>query len=193
MVFRGDANGASIAMDTATSDIRAVEFTPGRGDSRPATPARPDDEDIGTVTADGAYDSAAATAPIARGGTPSSRSARWRVEGGRPAARARNETPRAHLRLRPGVPDAVDGFTPAAAPRPRCAASSPSARARRPRETQTAKPARYLYHRVALINRFDALGTAEIGPRGLNMKGKGKSRLKPPFCNDAIPNQNFVL
>jgi hypothetical protein len=49
-----------LAMDTATSDIRAVEFTSREGDS-PVLPVLPvlldqipDDEDIGTVTADGA-------------------------------------------------------------------------------------------------------------------------------------------
>lgn len=49
-----------LAMDTATSDIRAVEFTPSREGDSPVLPDLldqiPDDEDIGTVTADGAYD-----------------------------------------------------------------------------------------------------------------------------------------
>ena len=49
-----------LAMDTATSDIRAVEFTPSREGDSPVLPDLlgqiPQDEDIGTVTADGAYD-----------------------------------------------------------------------------------------------------------------------------------------
>lgn len=48
-----------LAMDTATSDIRAVEFTPSREGDSPVLPDLlgqiPQDEDIGTVTADGAY------------------------------------------------------------------------------------------------------------------------------------------
>ena len=49
-----------LAMDTATSDIRAVEFTPSREDDSPVLPELlnqiPEDEQIGRVTADGAYD-----------------------------------------------------------------------------------------------------------------------------------------
>ena len=49
-----------LAMDTATSDIRAVEFTSSSDGDSPVLPdlqARiPAGEDIGTVTADGAYD-----------------------------------------------------------------------------------------------------------------------------------------
>ena len=47
-------------MDAATSDIRAVEFTPSRDGDSPVLPDLlgqfPEDEDIGTVIADGAYD-----------------------------------------------------------------------------------------------------------------------------------------
>lgn len=46
------------AMDTATSDIRAVEFTPRREGDNPVLPDPldqiPEVEDIGAVTADGA-------------------------------------------------------------------------------------------------------------------------------------------
>jgi hypothetical protein len=49
-----------LAMDTATSDIRAVEFTPSSDDDSPVLPELldqiADGEEIGTVTADGAYD-----------------------------------------------------------------------------------------------------------------------------------------
>ena len=63
-----------LAMDTATSDIRAVEFTPSREGDSPVLPGLlgqiPEDEDIGTVTADGACDTRRCHgAVIARGGT----------------------------------------------------------------------------------------------------------------------------
>ena len=47
-------------MDTAASDIRAVEFTPGSDDDSPVLPELPDQipegEEIGTVTADSTDD-----------------------------------------------------------------------------------------------------------------------------------------
>ena len=49
-----------LAMDTATGDIRAVEFTPSREGDSPVLPDLldqiPEDEQIGTVTGDGAFD-----------------------------------------------------------------------------------------------------------------------------------------
>ena len=49
-----------LAMDTATSDIRAVEFTSSSDGDSPVLPDLldqiPEAEDIGTVTADGACD-----------------------------------------------------------------------------------------------------------------------------------------
>ena len=91
-----------LAMDTATSDIRAVEFTPSREGDSPVLPELldqiPEAEEIGTVTADGAYDTrrchaaiidrqATAITPIRRNGRP------WKEDC--PAAQARNETLRA--------------------------------------------------------------------------------------------------
>jgi hypothetical protein len=91
-----------LAMDTATSDIRAVEFTPGSDGDSPILPELlgqiPKAEKIGTVTADGAYDTrrchaaiidrqAMAIIPIRRNGRP------WKENC--PAATARNETLRA--------------------------------------------------------------------------------------------------
>ncbi|GAA0300214.1 hypothetical protein GCM10008966_21190 [Rhodovulum strictum] len=62
-----------LAMDTVTSDIRAVEFTPSREGDSPVLPDLldqfQDDEDIGAVTADGACDTRRHGAIIARGGT----------------------------------------------------------------------------------------------------------------------------
>ena len=72
-------------MDTATSDIRAVEFTSSSDGDSPVLPDLldqiPEGEDIGTVTADGAYDTrrchtaitlreATAIIPIRKNGRP---------------------------------------------------------------------------------------------------------------------------
>jgi hypothetical protein len=91
-----------LAMDTATSDIRAVEFTPSREGDSPVLPDLldqiPKDEDVGTVTADGAYDARRChTAILARGAVPiipiRKNGRLWKE--GCPAATARNETLRA--------------------------------------------------------------------------------------------------
>jgi hypothetical protein len=89
-------------MDTASSDIRAVEFTPSRDGDSPVLPELldpiPDGEEIGIVTADGANDTrrchtaitdrqATAIIPIRKNGRP------WKEDC--PAAIARNETLRA--------------------------------------------------------------------------------------------------
>lgn len=89
-------------MDTATSDIRAVEFTPSSDGDSPVLPELldqiPEGEQIGTVTADGAYDTrrchtaiidrqATPIIPIRKNGRP------WKEDC--PAAIARNETLRA--------------------------------------------------------------------------------------------------
>jgi hypothetical protein len=88
--------------ETATSDIRAVEFTPSSHGDSPVLPERltqiPDGEKIGTVTADGACDTrrchtaiidrqTTEIMPIRKNGQP------WNED--RPAAIARNETLRA--------------------------------------------------------------------------------------------------
>jgi hypothetical protein len=86
-------------MDTATSDIRAVEFTPSSDGDSPILPELlgqlPKGEEIGTVTDDGAYDTrrchtaiidrqATAIIPIRKNGRP--------LKEGCLAAIARNET-----------------------------------------------------------------------------------------------------
>ena len=154
-------------MDTATSDIRAVEFTLSREGDSPVLPELLDqisnDEPIGTVTADGAYDTrrchaaiaerdAVPIIPIRRNGRP------WREDG--PAAVARNETPRAtrhygrafwkrwtryHARSR------IEA-------RMRCLKAFGKRIAARDPDRQTAE----VHIRIALMNRFNALGTAEI-------------------------------
>jgi hypothetical protein len=89
-------------MDTATSDIRSVEFTSSSDGYSPVLPDLldqiPEAEDIGTVTAGGPYDTrrchtavfdreATAIIPIRKNGRP------WKEDC--PAAIARNETLRA--------------------------------------------------------------------------------------------------
>jgi hypothetical protein len=91
-----------LAMDTATSDIRAVEFTPSSEGDSPVLPELldqiPEGEEIDTVTADGAYGTrrchtaiidreATAIIPIRKNGRPRKEDC--------PVAIARNETLRA--------------------------------------------------------------------------------------------------
>lgn len=91
-----------LAMDTATSDIRAVEFTPSSDGDSPVLPELldqiPVDEMIDTVTADGTYDTrrchtaiidrqATPIIPIRKNGRP------WQEDC--PAAIARSDTLRA--------------------------------------------------------------------------------------------------
>ncbi len=62
-------------MDAATSDTRAVGFTPGRDGDSPILPELldqiPEDEKISSVTADGAYDTRRChSAIIERGAAP---------------------------------------------------------------------------------------------------------------------------
>lgn len=95
-----------LAMNTATSDIRAVEFTPGRDGDSPFLPDLldqiPGNDQIGTVTADRACDTrrchtaiikreAEAIIPVRRNGRL------WKEDG--PAAMARNEILRASKHL----------------------------------------------------------------------------------------------
>ncbi len=91
-----------LAMDTATSDILAVDFTPSSDGDSPVLPELlnqiPEGEKIGTVTADGAYDTrrchtaiidrqATPIIPIRKNGRP------WKEDC--PAAITRNKTLRA--------------------------------------------------------------------------------------------------
>ena len=95
-----------LAMDTATGDIRAVEFTSSREGDSPVLPDLldqiPPAEQIGTVTGDGAFDTRRChTAILERGGTaviPIRKNGRLRKEDC-PAARARNDILRATRRL----------------------------------------------------------------------------------------------
>ena len=154
-------------MNTATSDIRAVEFTPSREGGSPVLPGLlnqiPDDEEICTVTADGAYDTRRChSAIIARGGTaiiPIRKNGRpWKDDC--PAARARNETLRATRRYGRTFWKRWTGYhaRSRAKAKMRCLKAFGERIAARDQGRQTAE----IHIRVALINRFNALGTAEI-------------------------------
>ena len=156
-----------LAMDTATSDIRAVEFTPSREGDSPVLPDLleqiPADEAIGTVTADGAYDTRRChSAILERGGTaiiPIRKNGRlWKEDC--PAARARNETLRATRHYGRAFWKRWAGYhaRSRAEAKMRCLKSFGERIAARDPNRQTAE----IHIRVALINRFNALGTAEI-------------------------------
>ena len=183
-----------LAMDTTTSDIRAVEFTPSSDGDSPVLPELldqiPDDEEIGTVTADGAYDTRRChTAIIDRQATPiiliRKNGRPWKEDC--PAAIARNETLRAtrhHGRCRrayaaPLGPrsrlhlEAMDGIPCAKPDRGEDAVPQGLRRTHRrrsplslgPMALQWLTPDRQtaeIQIRIALMNRFSALGTAEI-------------------------------
>jgi len=179
-------------MDTATSDIRAVEFTPSSDGDSPILPELleqiPESEEIGTVTADGAYDTrrchtaildrqATPIPPIRKNGRP------WKANC--PAAIARNETLRATRPYGRAFWKRWTGYHA----RSRIEAKMPSpVRLNRWRfsgsisklsenallqETQTAKLPKStsasfagslerMAFACSLMNRFSALGTAEI-------------------------------
>jgi hypothetical protein len=167
-------------MDTATSDIRAVEFTPSREGDSPVLPDLlgqiPEDEDIGTVTADGAHDTRRGhSAVIARGGTaiiPIRRNGRaWKEDC--PAAKARNETLRATRHYGRAFWKRWTGYHARSRveARMRCLKAFGEGIAARDPDRQTAE----IHIRVirgcvrttdgacrSFINRFNALGTAEV-------------------------------
>jgi hypothetical protein len=156
-----------LAMDVATGDIRAVEFTSsGEGDS-PVLPELlaqiPPDQVVGTVTADGAYDTrkchaaiaergATAIIPIRKNGRP------WKEDG--PAAKARNEILRASRHFGRAFWKRLTGYHA----RSRIEAQMRRLKsfgdriASRDPNRQTAE----IHTRIALMNRFSALGRAEI-------------------------------
>lgn len=156
-----------LAMDPATSDIRAVEFTPSRDGDSPVLPDLlgqiPEGEDISAVTADGAYDTRRChTAILERDAVPiipiRKNGRLWKEDC--PAAIARNETlratrhdGRAFWKRRSGyhVRNRIKA-------KMRCLKSFGERIAARDPDRQTAE----IQIRVALINRFKALGAAEI-------------------------------
>ena len=156
-----------LAMDTATSDIRAVEFTPGRDGDSPVLPDMldqiPEDEEIGTVTADGAYDTRRChSAILARGAVPiipiRKNGRLWREDC--PAAIARNETLRATRHYGRAFWKRWAGYHARSRieAKMRCLKSFGERIAARDPDRQTAE----IQIRITLMNRFNALGTAEI-------------------------------
>lgn len=154
-------------MDTATSDIRAVEFAPSSDGDSPVLPELPDQtpegEEIGTVTADGAYDTrrchtaivdrqATAIIPIRKNGRP------WKEDC--PAATARNESLRATRHYGRAFWKRWTGYHARSRieAKMRCLKAFGERIAARDPDRQTAE----IQIRVALMNRFSALGTAEI-------------------------------
>lgn len=156
-----------LAMDTATSDIRAGEFTPGSDGDSPVLPELldqiPDGEEIGTVTADGAHDTrrchtaiidrqAIAIIPIRKNGGP------WKEDC--PAAIAGYETLRATRHYGRAFRKRWTGYHVRSRieAKMRCLKAFGERIAARHPDSQTAK----IQIRVALMNRFPALATAEI-------------------------------
>ena len=156
-----------LAMDTATGDIRAVEFTSSREGDSPVLPDLldqiPPDEQIGTVTGDGAFDTRRCHAAILeRGGTAiipiRKNGRRWKEDC--PAARARNDTLRTTQRFGRAIWKRWSGYHVRSRieVRMRCLKSFGERIASRDPDRQTAE----IHVRIALMNRFNALGTAEI-------------------------------
>ncbi|WP_413874768.1 IS5 family transposase [Albidovulum sp.] len=156
-----------LAMDTATGDIRAVEFTPGREGDSPVLPDLldqvPPDEQIASVTGDGAFDTRRChTAILDRGAVaviPIRKNGRlWREDC--PAAAARNDILRTTRRFGRAIWKCWSGYHVRSRieARMRCLKSFGERIASRDPDRQTAE----IHIRIALMNRFNALGTAEI-------------------------------
>lgn len=155
-----------LAMDTAASVIRAVAFTSSREGDSPGLPDLlnriPEDEDIGTVTANGAYDTRRGhTAIIDRPGhrdhsDPQERSPPRKADC--PAAETKPCVPPGTLAGHSG--SAGRDTMPAARieANMRCLKAFGERIAARHPDRQTAE----IQIRIALMNRFSALGTAQI-------------------------------
>ena len=156
-----------LAMDTATGDIRAVEFTSSREGDSPVLPDLlaqiPAEQPIGTITADGAYDTrtchsaiadrgAAAVIPIRKNGRP------WKEDC--PAARARNEILRASRYFGRALWKRLTGYH--ARSRVEAQMRRLKAFGERIASPDPDRQAAEIHTRVALLNRFSALGRAEI-------------------------------
>lgn len=156
-----------LAMDTATSDIRAVEFTPSSDGDSPVLlellDPIPVGEEIGTVTADGVYDTRRChTAIIDRQATaiiPIRKNARpWKEDC--PAAIDQNETLRATRHYGRAFWKRWTGYHVRSRieAKMRCLKAFGERIAARDPDRQTAE----IQIRIALMNRLAALGTAKI-------------------------------
>ena len=156
-----------IAMDAGTGDVRAVEFTSSRQGDSPLLPDLlaqiPPEEAIGTVTADGAYDTrrchdaiidrgAEAVIPIRRNGRA------WKEDC--PAATARNEILRATRHLGRALWKKWAGYhvRSRVEAQMNCLKLFSERIMSRDPNRQTAE----IQIRIAIMNRFSALGRAEI-------------------------------
>jgi hypothetical protein len=156
-----------LAMDAATGDVCAVEFTSSREGDSPVLPdllaQLPPDQPIGTVTGDGAYDTRTCHTVIAeRGGTaviPIRKNGRpWKEDS--PGARARNEILRSSKYFGRAFWKRLTGYH---------ARSRVEAQMRRLKSfgeriasRDPDRQAAEIHTRIALMNRFSALGRAEI-------------------------------
>jgi hypothetical protein len=167
-----------IAMDAGTGDVRAVEFTSSRQGDSPLLPELlaqiPPEETIGAVTADGAYDTrrchgaiidrgADAVIPIRRNGRA------WKEDC--PAAAARNEILRATRRLGRTLWKTWTGYhvRSRVEAQMNCLKLFGERIMSRDPDRQTAE----IQIRIAIMNRFAALGRAEIEAVRWRMAGKG--------------------
>jgi len=156
-----------LAMGTATTDMRAVEFTPSNDGDSPVLPELldqiPEGEEIGTLTADGACDTrrchaaiidrqATAIIPIRKNGRP------WKVDC--PAAIARSETLRATRHYGKAFWKRWTGYHARSRieAKMRCLKVFGERIAARDPDRQAAE----IQIRNALMNRFAALRTAKI-------------------------------
>ena len=156
-----------LAMDTSTSNIRAVKFTPSSDGDTPVLPELLgqilEGEEIGTMTADGAYDTrrchtaindrqATWIIPIRKNGQP------WNEDC--PAAISQNEILRATRHYSRAFWKRWTGYHARSRieAKLRCLKAFGERIAARHPDSQTAE----IQIRVALMNRFSALGTAEI-------------------------------
>ena len=156
-----------IAMDAGTGDVRAVEFTSSRQGDSPLLPELlaqiPPEETIGTVTADGAYDTRRCHGAIIDRGAeaviPIRRTRRaWKEDC--PAAIARNEILRATRRLGRTLWKTWSGYhvRSRVEARMNCLKLFGERIMSRDPDRQTAE----IQIRIAIMNRFSALGRAEI-------------------------------
>ena len=156
-----------LAMDVATGDIRRVEFTSSREGDSPVLPdllaQSPPAKAIGTVTADSAYDTRTCHPAIAgRGGTaviPIRKNGRpWKEDG--PAAQTRNETRRATRYVGRAFWKRLTGYH--ARSRGEEQMRRPETFGERIAARDPDRQAAEIHTRIALMNRFSALGRAEI-------------------------------
>ena len=178
-----------LAMDTATGDIRAVEFTSSQTGDSPVLPDLlaqvPPDQAIGTVTADGAYDTRTCHTAIAgRGGTaiiPIRKNGRRRTRR-RPRRQGPERDPAGDTPLRPGPLEAADRVS-----RPksdRGPDAPPQSLRRAHRLPRPRPPSRRDPHPHRPPEPLLSPGPGRDHARRLNQRGKGQARPPVEICNN---------